>query len=104
MSRMIRSNRWPFLACLAAVLAVVLVGAVWVMSATAASARTKTFGSSLDHGPANAGSTCAEDGVTGAHTCTHVGSYFPGFSGHASSPVTGTITMIKLRAEGPSTL
>ena len=47
------------------------------------------FGSSLDHSPANAGSTCAQDGVHGGALCTHVGSYYPGFSGHAKAPGTG---------------
>jgi hypothetical protein len=70
----------------------------------AAAARTATFGSSLDHSPANAGSTCAEDGVMGATKCTHVGSYYPGLSGHPKSPVSGKIVKIKLRAEAPGAL
>lgn len=98
MSRIIREIRWPGLVCL-----VVVVSAVVALPA-AASSTTTTFGSSLDHSPANAGSTCAQDGVQGSATCTHVGSFYPGFSGHARSPVTGTITKIKLRAEGPATL
>src|SRR5262249_39075893 len=35
--------------------------------------------------------------------CTHVGSDYPGFSGHAKSPATGTITQLKLRPQGPMT-
>ncbi|HEY2637878.1 MAG TPA: hypothetical protein VGI54_10840, partial [Solirubrobacteraceae bacterium] len=69
-----------------------------------AAAHTSSFGSSLNHSPANAGSTCEEDGLTGFTSCTHVGSYYPGFSGHAKSPNTGTITKIKLRAQGPTTM
>jgi hypothetical protein len=70
----------------------------------AASASTTSFGSSLNHSPANAGSTCAENGVSGPALCTHVGSFYPGTSGHAQSPVSGTITKIRLRAEGPTTM
>jgi hypothetical protein len=69
-----------------------------------ASAATTTFGSRLNHSPANAGNTCAENGVSGPALCTHVGSFYPGTSGHARSPVGGTITKIRLRAEGPTTL
>jgi hypothetical protein len=71
---------------------------------TAALAHKTHFGSSLDHSPANAGSTCAQNGVSGAALCTHVGSYYPGFSGHAKAPVNGTITAIKVFAEGPMTM
>jgi len=70
----------------------------------AAWAHKTYFGSSLDHSPANAGSTCAQNGVMGPALCTHVGSYYPGFSGRAQSKVNGTITAIRLRAEGPTTL
>jgi hypothetical protein len=70
----------------------------------AASASMTSFGSSLNHSPANAGSTCAENGVSGPALCTHVGSFYPGTSGHAQSPVSGTITKIRLRAEGPTTM
>src|SRR3984957_1340598 len=80
-------------------------------------AATSHFGSSLDHTPANAGSSCADDGVGPQPTdngqnpnpiaptelCTHVGSYYPGFSGHANSPATGTITQLKLMPQGPMT-
>jgi hypothetical protein len=98
MSRIAREVRWSGLAC-----AVVVVTAVFALPA-AASTHTATFGSSLDHSPANAGNSCAENGVHGGATCTHVGSFYPGFSGHARSPVSGTITKIKLRAQAPATL
>jgi hypothetical protein len=69
-----------------------------------ASASTTWFGSSLDHTPANAGSTCSQDGVGNAgDLCTHVGSDYPGFSGHAQSKTTGTIVQLKVRPEGPMT-
>ena len=70
----------------------------------AASAHTSVFGSALNHDPANAGSTCEEDGIMGAQSCTHVGSYYPGFSGHARAPHRGTITKIKLTAQAPTTM
>jgi hypothetical protein len=82
---------------------VVTVSALATMPAIA-SAATTTFGSSLNHSPANAGSTCAENGVSGPALCTHVGSFYPGTSGRARSPVSGTITKIRLLAEGPTTL
>ena len=69
-----------------------------------ASAATTWFGSSLNHSPANAGSTCAENGVMGPALCTHVGSYYPGNSGRATAPVSGTITKIRLLAQGPATM
>jgi hypothetical protein len=79
------------------------LGAVALMPA-AASAATSTFGSSLDHTPANAGSSCSDDGVgMPGDICTHVGSDYPGFSGHAKSPATGTIIALKLRPQGPMT-
>ena len=90
-------RKWP-VGALLAVSGVVLV-------ATAGASTPKTyFGSSLDHSPANAGSTCSQDGATGGAKCTHVGSYYPGFSGHAAAPKNGTVTAIRLRAEGPATL
>jgi hypothetical protein len=88
--------------------------AVAIIPGTAAAA-TSHFGSSLDHTPANAGSSCADDGVgpqpsgngqnpiAPTELCTHVGSYYPGFSGHANSPATGTITQLKLMPQGPMT-
>jgi hypothetical protein len=69
----------------------------------AASASTTWFGSSLDHTPANAGSSCSDDGVGPSDICTHVGSDYPGFSGHAQSPVNGTIVALKIRPAGPMT-
>lgn len=68
-----------------------------------ASAATTWFGSSLNHDPANAGSTCADNGLSSS-LCTHVGSYYPGTSGRAQAPVTGTITSIRVLAQGPMTM
>lgn len=82
---------------------VAALGATAVVPA-AASASTTWFGSSLDHTPANAGSSCSDDGVGPSSLCTHVGSYYPGFSGRAQSPANGTITALKVRPEGPMTL
>ena len=81
----------------------VTLGVVFVTTAGASTPKVY-FGSSLDHSPANAGSTCAEDGVHGGALCTHVGSYYPGFSGHAKAPRNGTVTAIRLRAQGPTKL
>jgi hypothetical protein len=99
MSRIIRGRRlsWPACALL------VGLGVVFVTSAGASTPQLY-FGSSLDHSPANAGSTCAQDGVQGGAKCTHVGSYYPGFSGHPKAPKNGTVTKIRLRAEGPAKL
>jgi hypothetical protein len=85
-----------------AVLAVAL-GALAIVPA-AASAKLTYVGSSLNHSPANAGSTCEEDGILGALTCTHVGSFYPGTSGREKAPVSGTIVRFKVRAEGPTTM
>ncbi len=82
---------------------IVASGVVALLPAVASAHKTY-FGSSLDHSPANAGSTCAENGVSGAALCTHVGSFYPGFSGRAKATVNGTITAIRLRAQGPTTL
>jgi len=98
MSRIARLTRSRFIPALATVL-----GAVALIPA-GASAATTWFGSSLNHDPANAGSTCAENGVNGPALCTHVGSYYPGFSGRATATVNGTITAFKVRAEGPTTM
>ncbi len=81
---------------------VLVVSAVAVLPAAASAHRT-WFGSSLDHSPANTNSTCADDGVTGDPVCTHVGSYYPGFSGRTGAPHTGTIVAIKLLADAPMT-
>jgi hypothetical protein len=76
-----------------------------VLVTTAGASTPKVyFGSSLDHSPANAGSTCAQDGVHGGALCTHVGSYYPGFSGHAKAPKDGTVTAIRLRTQGAAKL
>jgi hypothetical protein len=68
-----------------------------------ASAATTWFGSSLNHDPANAGSSCTDNGLMD-QVCTHVGSDYPGSSGRAHAPVSGTITAIRVRAQGPMTL
>jgi hypothetical protein len=69
-----------------------------------ASASTGWFGSSLNHTPANAGSTCADRGVGNpGDLCTHVASDFPGTSGRVASPLTGTIIALKLEPQGPMT-
>jgi hypothetical protein len=82
---------------------VAVLGAIALVPATA-SASITWFGSSLDHTPANAGSSCSDDGVGHpGDRCTHVGSYYPGFSGHAQSKVSGTIIQLKVRPEGPMT-
>src|SRR5581483_3396797 len=74
------------------------------LAPVAGAASTTWFGSSLDHTPANAGSSCAEDGVgQPGDVCTHVDSDYPGFSGHAASTVNGTIVALKLRPAGPMT-
>jgi hypothetical protein len=69
-----------------------------------ASASTTYFGSSLNHEPANAGSTCADLGVMGSPLCTHVGSFYPGNSGRARATVNGTVIAFKVRAQGPTTM
>jgi hypothetical protein len=88
----------------AACAALVTLGVVLVTTAGASTTPKVYFGSSLDHSPANAGSTCAQDGVHGGALCTHVGSYYPGFSGHANAPKDGTVTAIRLLAQSPATL
>ena len=95
-SRLARRSRLVSLA--AAALSVAAI------APAAASASTTWFGSSLNHTPANAGSTCAEDGVgqTG-DWCTHVGSDYPGHSGRVKAPASGTITALKLMPQGPMT-
>ncbi len=99
MSSITRSFRRPrFISVLAA------SAAALAMVPAGASAATTWFGSSLNHDPANAGNTCADNGVMGPALCTHVGSYYPGFSGRARATVTGTIIAIRVRAEGPMTM
>lgn len=69
-----------------------------------ASAATSYFGSSLNHDPANAGASCNPDFSAPSPNCTHIGSYYPGFSGHAKAASNGTITKIKVLAQGPMTM
>jgi hypothetical protein len=69
-----------------------------------ASAATTFFGSSLNHEPANAGSSCDQNNLDNQVFCTHVGSFYPGTSGRAQAGATGTITKIRVRAAGPMTL
>jgi hypothetical protein len=96
MFRTNRTNRSIARTAVAAISALALIPA-------GASAATTYFGSSLNHSPANAGSSCAEDGVMGpSTTCTHVGSFYPGFSGRAKANVNGTVTAFKVRAQGPT--
>ncbi len=66
-----------------------------------AAAATSNFGSSLNHDPANAGTSCDQNNLDSGPFCTHVGSFYPGFSGHAQANSNGTIKKIKLRAQGP---
>jgi hypothetical protein len=69
-----------------------------------ASAATTFFGSSLNHEPANAGSSCDQNNLDNKVFCTHVGSFYPGTSGRAQAGASGTITKIRVRAAGPMTL
>ena len=83
-----------------------MTGLVTALTAAAiipagAAAATSNFGSSLNHDPANAGSSCDQNNLENPPFCTHVGSFYPGFSGHAQAKSNGTITKIKLRAQGP---
>ncbi len=80
-----------------------VLGAVAIAPAGAL-ASTTWFGSSLNHEPANAGSSCSQDDSMPAPLCTHVGSFYPGTSGRAQASTNGTIVKIKVRSEGPTTL
>ncbi len=81
----------------------VVVAGFALTPATALASNT-WFGSSLNHAPGNAGSTCSQDGVgQPGDVCTHVGSDYPGTSGRAKSPITGTIIALKVEPEGPMT-
>lgn len=85
-------------------LSALLVTAGLALVPATALASTTRFGSRLNHTPANAGSTCSQDGVgKPGDICTHVGSDYPGTSGLARSPVTGTITALRIDPEGPMT-
>ena len=70
----------------------------------AAASATATFGSSLNHEPANAGASCVADDSVPSPLCTHVGSYYPGTSGRVKAPFKGTVVAFKVRAQGPTTL
>lgn len=78
-----------------------VIGAVGAMALlpAGAGAATTTFGSSLDHTPANAGAPCNQGSSQPAVNCTHVGSFYPGFSGHAKARTNGKIVKIKIRPE-----
>jgi hypothetical protein len=94
----ILSHRSRLMPALAAVISAIAI------APAAAPASTTWFGSSLNHAPANAGSTCSDDGVGNpGDRCKQVGSFYPGFSGRAQSPRNGTITALKLRPQGPMT-
>lgn len=98
------SRIWNFISQRRFVHTLLAAGMALALVPAGASAATTWFGSSLNHDPANAGSSCADNGATGSPVCTHVGSYYPGTSGHARSTVTGTIVAIRVRAEGPATM
>lgn len=85
---------------LAVVLLVVAAGA---LAPGAAQARQTWFGSSLNHGPANAGSPCIEgaDEGTPQPVCTRTGSFYPGFSGREKSPRTGRVIKVRVIAQFP---
>jgi hypothetical protein len=73
------------------------------MTAGAASAATTSFGSSLNHEPANAGTSCDQNNLDNSPMCTHVGSFYPGTSGRVAANANGTVVRIRVRAEGPMT-
>jgi hypothetical protein len=97
MSRITTRKSRFFPALVASLSAVALIPA-------GASAATSYFGSSLNHDPANAGASCNPDFSAPSPNCTHIGSYYPGFSGHAKAASNGTITKIKVLAQGPMTM
>jgi hypothetical protein len=72
--------------------------------APAGALATTWFGSSLNHEPANAGTSCAQDQSQPSPKCTHVGSFYPGTSGRVKAAANGTIVKIRVRAEGPMTM
>jgi hypothetical protein len=92
------SRRSRFISAIAAGITAV------AMIPAGASAATTWFGSSLNHDPANAGTSCDQNNLDNPPFCTHVGSFYPGFSGRAKASVNGTIVRIKVRAEGPMTM
>jgi hypothetical protein len=69
-----------------------------------ASAATSTFGSSLNHDPANAGTSCDQNNLDSMPLCTHIGSFYPGNSGRVKANYNGTIAKVKVRAQGPMTM
>ncbi len=75
----------------------VAAGAIALVPSVAAA--NTWFGSSLNHDPANAGSSCSPDDSVPPPMCTHIGSFYPGTSGHVKSPVNGTIIAFKVRAQ-----
>jgi hypothetical protein len=74
------------------------------LSPAGALASTTWFGSSLNHDPANAGTSCAQDQSLPSPKCTHVGSFYPGTSGRVKATTSGRIVKIKVRAQGPMTM
>lgn len=90
-----RSRVIPFLA--AALTAV-------AMAPAGASAATTWFGSSLNHEPANAGTSCNPDDTAPPPMCTHIGSFYPGTSGRVKASTNGTIVRIRVRAQSAMTL
>jgi hypothetical protein len=87
--------------CVSAVAAALTAAALIPAGASAA---TSTFGSSLNHEPANAGSSCDQSNLDSKVFCTHVGSFYPGTSGRVKAPNNGTIVKLRVRAEGPMSL
>lgn len=85
-------------------LAAFVVAAGFALVPGTALASNTWFASRLNHNPGPAGSTCSQDGVgKPGDVCTHVGSDYPGTSGRASSPVSGTIIALKVDPYGPMT-
>ncbi len=84
-------------------LTVALAAGALALVPAGAWAATTYFGSSLDHTPANAGSQCNQGSSGSSVSCTHVGSFYPGFSGHAKASTSGTIVTIKIRPEAAMT-
>jgi hypothetical protein len=90
----------------ATIIRIAATAGVLALLPASASAGTTWFGSSLNHEPANAGSTCLEDPsdeTIPAPMCTRVGSNYPGFSGRATSPKKGKVVRVKVYAQGPMT-
>ena len=82
----------------------IVAAATAVALVPAAASATTSFGSSLNHEPANAGASCVADDSVPSPPCTHVGSYYPGTSGRVKAPFDGTVVSLKIRAQGPTTL